>query len=326
MVKQKTEAVMPLEMVARLARAAGEDVMVGGQALAVWIQYYQVALPAGMVAVTVDVDFLTPSAANKHSVAKFARVLGGATFFPSWRALTALVGQAYRDISDDEYFNVDVICRVAGISARRVIARAVRITIYGDPFLLMHPLHVLQSRVINLHKLHEKQNDKGKMQLRLAIDVAREFLRAEAAASASASVATGRSPIQRFVSEIEQLAIEDAGRKIARRHGVHVADAIDPSLIPAGPFWTKRWPGLRGLMSKDYADRFTPPGDEAGPGVLREPPASYRVRRDTVPRTPSPPAASWRTARSGSPARAAALPAQRATAARARARAPTVPG
>lgn len=46
-----------------------------------------------------------------------------------------------------------------------------------------------------LHELSEKQNDQGDMQLRLAIDVARPFVREEAAKYVDES-ASGRSPIQ----------------------------------------------------------------------------------------------------------------------------------
>ena len=272
------EAVTPPNVVAKVLRAAGDHVvLVGGQALAFWIQRYDLGLPAGVAAISADMDFLAESPDDRATVVSFARVIGGSTFFPNERALTSLVGQAYVDISDDEYINVNVIFKVIGIKPDAVRRRAVRAQIGQDSFLVMHPLDVLRSRLLNLHKLPDKQNQKGVMQLAMAIDVVREFLRAEVARSDAADVAAGRSPVQLFVSELERLAVEDAGRKVARRHGLHVANAIDPSLIPAGPFWAKRWPGLKGLMSVDYAKRFTaPPAAKAAAAGGR---GRLRVRR-----------------------------------------------
>jgi hypothetical protein len=266
MANRKIEADMPRDMVLRLAFAAQDEVLVGGQALAVWVQRFELVVPPHIRSISADIDFLARSAAAQNRVSDFARVLGGQTFFPNKRALTALVGQAYLDISDEAFLNVDVIHRVLGIEAGAVRERAVRFEVEGGAFQVMHPLHVLLSRLTNLYKLAEKQTEKGLMQLMLAIDVGREHLRAEARGARQEDIGTGRSPIQDIVSEIERMALSDAGRKVARRYGVHVADAIDPGLIPAGPFWAKRWPQIRPLMSAEYALRFNPPSDPTADG------------------------------------------------------------
>lgn len=97
------------------------------------------------------------------------------------------------------------------------------------------------------------------MQLSLAIGVAREFLCDKLADESPTQLASGRSIIQDLVSEIKRLAVEAAGRKVAKRYGLHVADAIEPRRLPPGPFWIKRRPRLKRLMSAAYAQGITPP-------------------------------------------------------------------
>jgi hypothetical protein len=257
----RTVAETPLPLVRRLLGAMDEsEVLVGGQALSVWIVKYGLPLPADLPVITRDTDILTQSALATASVEKFARAIDGKATFPRRLALTALVGQVELALSDGSYINVDLIFRIVGLDPAKVLARAVRVELPGSTtFLVMHPFDLLKSRLANLHELREKQNDKGAAQLRLAIDVARAHLQAQAARYPAAETAAGRSPVQTLVSEIEKLAIDDAGREVARRWSVHVADAIDPSLIPAGAFWTRKWPTLKALMSDGYGKRFGPP-------------------------------------------------------------------
>jgi hypothetical protein len=163
----KTEAVTPPETIVRLLNAAGDDlVLVGGQALAFWLAEYDLVLHRNdLPAITSDVDFLTQSPADKAAVRRLAVVIKGQTLFPNHRALTALVGQAFLELSADEYLNVDVIFKVIGLKAEDVRKRAIKVA-FGQgrsPFLVMHPLDVLYSRLSNLYKLPDKQNDKGRM-------------------------------------------------------------------------------------------------------------------------------------------------------------------
>lgn len=271
----RTVAETPLPLVRRLLGAADEtEVLVGGQALSVWIIRYGLQLPLDLPVITRDADFLTQSAAAKASVEKFARAINGKASFPRRLALTALVGQVELAVSDETYINVDVIFKVIGLDPAKVLARAVRVELTGSTtFLVMHPFDLLKSRLANLHELREKQNDQGAAQLRLGISVARAYLREQAARYSAAETGAGRSPIQTLVSEIEKLAINDAGRKVAKRWGVHVADAIDPSLIPAGAFWTRKWPTLNGLMSAEYAACFKAP--DRAPAAVRKAPRRH---------------------------------------------------
>jgi hypothetical protein len=257
---RKRDAVTPPDVLRALLTEAGDSaVLVGGQALAIWVFEYGLALPSGVAAITNDTDFLAQSPTATDLVRRLARTISGQAVIPPMEAITALVGQAVRDVSETEALNVDVLFKVIGLRAQDIRARSVVFDSEYGRFLAMHPIDVLRSRLANVYQLPEKQDAKGQTQLGLAVDVARAYLRSEAATENRDDVASGRSALQPIVTEIEQLARQRPGQKVAERFAIHVADAIDPSLIPAGPFWDKKWPQLRQLMSEAYAAQFTPP-------------------------------------------------------------------
>ena len=258
-IRDRIEANTPPDVIKGLVDVAGDDVLIGGQALAIWVQLYNIEVPDTMATVSRDVDFLTTSVTSKSSLYRYADVLKGQAHVYSSEIMTSLVGQAYKELPDNKYLNVDVLWTMTGIDPESVRTNAVHITFNESSFFVMSPMDVLRSRMINLHKIPEKGTEAGIMQLKLAVGVMREHLRGKATEYTAEELSTGRSPLQTMVSAIEKLAIDDAGRKIAKRFGVHVADAIDPSLIPAGPFWVKKWPKLKNLMSVDYANRFAVP-------------------------------------------------------------------
>ena len=124
--KKKHEAVLPPEVVSKLLEAAGDRiVLVGGQALSFWIDHFNVSWPINLTFVSRDMDFLFPNAADSFEVNRFSKILGGYAIFPSKNALTALIGQAVLEISDDEYYNVDILHKVLtdtdGVRKRAVL-------------------------------------------------------------------------------------------------------------------------------------------------------------------------------------------------------------
>jgi hypothetical protein len=109
---------------------------------------------------------------------------------------------------------------------------------------------VLQGRLENLHGLSAKQDEHGVAQLRLAVDVVRKFVGDIGSQESTGADKAGRPVVLRHLARIESLSLSDAGRKVAKRYGVHVADAIDPAPVRhIKPFVSKKLPQLLKLMS-----------------------------------------------------------------------------
>ena len=236
------------ELLAHILKLAGTGmILVGGQALAFWAAYYDVPAPA--IAVTKDVDFV----GTRADVERLARGLGGKATFRRQRDLTLLAGQVEKDLPGGDYINIDVLSRVYGdVSTETLGKRAIVAESPVGKFRVMHPLDVLQGRLENVYGLVEKQDEHGIAQLQLAILMVRQFLKDIASQEAPHQDNVTRPVTLRHVRRIETLALSDAGRKVAKRYKVHVADAVDPlPLRHIESFMAKKLPQLLSLMSND---------------------------------------------------------------------------
>lgn len=244
--RQPVEISVPPEWLERILALADHGmILVGGQALAFWAAYYETSAP--VIAITKDVDFI----GTKADVERLARGLDARRVFPRKSAMTLLVGQVMKDLPVGNYINIDVMSGVYGDLTTEVItARAVVAESPAGRFLVMHPIDVLQGRLENVHGLPAKQDEHGMAQLNVAIEVARAFLADIASQEAADKGEPARPVALGHITRIERLALSDAGRKVAKRHAIHVADAIDP--IPVKHiklFMSKKLPQLLKLMS-----------------------------------------------------------------------------
>jgi hypothetical protein len=248
---KREPAVIPREMIEKVIEAATPKlILVGGQALGVWLDRYGLAMPGGFKYVSRDVGFLSPATHAAEHVRRLAKALGGRCELTAKRqaAFTALVGQAVREMADGAIYNVDVLREVFGAD-RKLSARAVDVVrADGVRFRVMHPLDLLKSRLDNLYALRAKQNDLGRAQLVAGIHVVRAFMLESADEEREHY---GRPDTLRYVAFIEKLAASDAGKKVARRERIHVADAVEPSAVPSAEFHTKHLPRLAKLMSAE---------------------------------------------------------------------------
>lgn len=253
----KRQRIIPPDVLVELLAAAGEDlVLIGGQALAIWMERYGIAMPGGFEFVSRDLDFLAASRTDRASVRRLARAVGGTSAFPPERAaFTSLIGQAVREVSEDEVFNVDVLHSMWGADSDQVRERAISLGRSNFTIRVLHPLDVLKSRLDNLHGLAEKQNDLGKAQLTAAIAVARAFQREAAALEPREA---RRPATLRYVGFIQSLATAAAGKKVTSRYGIHVADAIEPDAVRTKEFREKMLPRLMPLMSPARRKEISP--------------------------------------------------------------------
>jgi hypothetical protein len=162
-----------------LSICSPRGLLVGGQALAFWADHLHVERPVNLVSgVTADADFIGDSALAKD----LATRLGWQLWIPTLDDPTPQTGKVTHRTKGGEVKQVDFLSGVAGLTTKDLARRAIELEIPDIGRLrVIHPIDVLDSRIQNLHLLPVKRTDVGIAQARLAVDVARAFIRQEVA-------------------------------------------------------------------------------------------------------------------------------------------------
>jgi hypothetical protein len=162
-----------------LSICSPRGLLVGGQALAFWADHLQVERPVNLISgVTSDADFIGDSVLAKD----LARRLGWQIWIPTLDDSTSQTGKVTQRTKNGDVMQVNFLSGVAGLTTKDLIRRAIEMEVPEIGRLrLIHPLDVLDGRIQNLHVLPEKRTDAGIAQARLAVDVARAFIRQEVA-------------------------------------------------------------------------------------------------------------------------------------------------
>lgn len=199
-------------------------VLVGGQALAFWMDRY--GLTPGAAAVSNDGDAL----GNLERAQQLARHMRAALQTPDRSALTSLVAQIRIPTgSAGKARNIDVLhllFTVSGLRKSREFTQAVwrdSVEIEWKPgcrIRVMHPLHVLDSRLQNAVGLLEEKGPHVVTQAIWAVDVAREAIRRVLRHPAESQRLGG------LIRQVHNLARSRAGRQVLGQHGIEVLDAL----------------------------------------------------------------------------------------------------
>jgi hypothetical protein len=178
--ERDTEAPLTPEDVQKiLSICSPRGLLVGGQALAFWADHLQVERPENLVSgVTAGADFIGDSVLAKD----LAERLGWKIWIPALDDSTPQTGKVTHRTKSGKVKQVDFLSGVVGLTTKDLARRAIELEMPEIGHLrVIHPIDVLDSRIQNLHLLPEKRTGAGMAQARLAVDVARAFIRQEVA-------------------------------------------------------------------------------------------------------------------------------------------------
>jgi hypothetical protein len=235
--KRDTEAPLTPEDVKKiLSICSPRGLLVGGQALAFWADHLRVKRPENLESgVTADADFIGDAVLARN----LGKRLGWETWIPALDDATPQTGKVSHRLKNGSVKQVDFLSGVAGLTTKDLARRAVEMEVPGIGHLrVIHPVDVLDSRIQNLHLLPEKRTNAGIAQARLAVDVARAFIRQEVA---TRNERAGLKLLER----VAEIAIDIAAVRVFLLYG------IDPlGAIPLEDFRTTsalhkvRWPQI----------------------------------------------------------------------------------
>jgi hypothetical protein len=242
-----------------LSICSPRGLLVGGQALAFWADHLQVERPANLVSgVTADAAFIGDSVLAKD----LGKRLGWQVWIPTLDDATPQTGKVTHRTKTGVK-QVDFLSGVVGLTTKDLARRAIEMEVPEIGHLrVIHPIDVLDSRIQNLHLLPGKRTAAGIAQARLAVDVARAFIRQEV-------VTRGERAGLKLLERLADIAGDIAAVR------VFLLYAIDPlAAAPLEDFRTtsalhkRRWPQivasvtgkrelLQGLSSRSTSRRNT---------------------------------------------------------------------
>jgi hypothetical protein len=222
---------------------SAEMVLVGGQALAFWMNRY--GIRSNGATISNDGDAL----GNVRMARFLAERLRATLVLPDAAALTSLVAQLRIPVEGGKVRNVDVLhllYTTSGLKKSSEFTRRVRrnaLTVKIEPgfeLRIMHPLDVLESRAHNAVGLIAEKGEHVVTQAKWAIAVAKAAL-----------IRLARDPagdVERVgvhVQRIFRLWKSPVGQRLWKEHGLCVLDAVDgQALLGALPELEKQLANL----------------------------------------------------------------------------------
>lgn len=230
------------ELLKQLGPVAEKVVLVGGQAVNFWAEYYGDRAPAlaeNAPYTSKDIDF---AGGPQDVEAIAARVRGRAWLTPPFDPSPNAGVVSFPGPSGEEQ-QIDILRVVHGLNLTEVdaLARPIEETSDGTTvrFRVMHPVHCLESRASNVAELPDYNTPQAVNQLRASVICAREFLREILAAGATRATLDLNERIYKF------RRYNSAAAVVLRDHQVDVFEAVINEEGLPEEFRAIRYPQMR---------------------------------------------------------------------------------
>jgi hypothetical protein len=150
-------------------------IIIGGQAVNLWAEHYQNESPHWNELrpfTSFDLDVL----GNRTDVLNCSQALDAEPFFPLPSDNTVNSGKIVAKIEGSD-FEIDFLHSPNGLSPAEVTELARTITFEKIPLKVLHPLHCVESKTVNLATLSQEGGDRQDLKhLRLSIAIMRQHL------------------------------------------------------------------------------------------------------------------------------------------------------
>lgn len=235
----------PEEIREILESAEADSLLVGGQALALWAELYEVSIPEELSqGISGDVDFIG-SAGAANALGEKLNSRERNSIGPKWKLYrvapedatpqTAKLGMTVPALGVKE---IDFLGSIVGLDTKDARDDAVEVTLSsGKTIRVLHPIDVLRSRLHNLASLASKRDEHGYAQARLAISVVTAFLRQQAAEAS-------KRELLDHVREIREIALDKSLAQVYYECGFDVLSCVPVEQIEGENFRRIRWPQI----------------------------------------------------------------------------------
>lgn len=213
--------------------------LVGGQALALWVNALQVPVPSVLAGgVTVDVDFLgTKADAAEHleflKIATAGQALRAEVRFPQPFEKTPNSAKITIFRGEQIEAEIDYLSHIIGYVGKdedRLKERAILVEdLYqeGSSLRVMHPFDCLKSRLHNIYSLPNKRNTIHVAQAHLAVDVMKAYL-----LRLIGEAGDVRAALLPLLEAIIGLAASVVGLNAYQVYGLDVLDCLPQECLP----------------------------------------------------------------------------------------------